>query len=101
MRLYTINKTVSVSSIDINECIINNYRCHSNARCANTVGSYTCKCIPGFHGDGQVSCQRYNVTSRYLKTAQYSQERRAVEIIGIVGSFALVTTFVVLVFIYL
>jgi nidogen (entactin) len=31
------------------------FNCNQNARCElNQKGDYTCKCLPGFHGDGIV-----------------------------------------------
>ena len=36
---------------DIDECDVGN-DCNSNAICSNTNGSYDCKCIAGFLGDG-------------------------------------------------
>ena len=30
--------------------------CHTNANCTNEVGSYSCKCLPGYTGDGIHSC---------------------------------------------
>ena len=36
---------------DVNECDAGN-DCHPNANCANTIGSYTCHCLPGYIGDG-------------------------------------------------
>ncbi|XP_070683739.1 nidogen-1-like [Pempheris klunzingeri] len=35
---------------DVDEC--QQERCHRDASCSNTQGSYTCQCRPGFHGDG-------------------------------------------------
>ncbi|KAI3352670.1 hypothetical protein L3Q82_020124 [Scortum barcoo] len=35
---------------DVDEC--QQDRCHRDASCSNTPGSYTCQCHPGFHGDG-------------------------------------------------
>ncbi|XP_073319461.1 nidogen-1-like isoform X2 [Pagrus major] len=35
---------------DVDEC--QQDRCHRDASCSNTQGSYTCLCHPGFHGDG-------------------------------------------------
>ena len=40
-----------LSCEDIDECDIGN-DCNVNAMCSNTDGSYDCKCIDGFLGDG-------------------------------------------------
>ena len=40
---------------DIDECNGNGNNCHSNAKCTNTDGSYTCTCIAGYSGNG-ISC---------------------------------------------
>lgn len=62
---------------DINECIeyedyaipytTNDVRvehshlCHVKATCFNTIGSFHCKCNPGYYGDG-----KYCVSKKYL-----------------------------------
>lgn len=39
--------------VDINECADGKLnRCHTHARCINTIGSYRCKCKRGFLGNG-------------------------------------------------
>ncbi|XP_074552133.1 nidogen-1-like [Halichoeres trimaculatus] len=35
---------------DVDEC--SHDRCHRDASCTNTEGSFSCQCHPGFHGDG-------------------------------------------------
>ena len=40
------------SSSDINECEGNGHKCDANAKCWNTIGSYTCACKRGYIGDG-------------------------------------------------
>jgi len=37
---------------DINECSSDNGGCDSQAMCANTIGTFTCKCKTGYSGDG-------------------------------------------------
>ena len=44
-----------ISCVDIDECALNLDNCHPQARCTNTVGSFTCSCNGGFTGPG-VSC---------------------------------------------
>ena len=38
--------------IDIDECATGVDNCDSEATCANTVGSFSCTCNRGYHGDG-------------------------------------------------
>lgn len=38
--------------IDVEECESGENVCHANAKCSNTLGSYVCRCIRGFDGDG-------------------------------------------------
>lgn len=35
---------------DVDECQLS--RCHPDAVCYNTPGSFTCQCKPGYQGDG-------------------------------------------------
>ena len=40
--------------VDVDECVSSELNsCHADADCADTVGSYTCKCKEGFFGNGQ------------------------------------------------
>ena len=34
--------------LDVNECKAGTYKCDAQASCSNTIGSYTCKCNPGW-----------------------------------------------------
>ena len=50
--------------VDINECTNGTANCDVNATCTNTTGSFTCKCNPGFTGDGTtctLECKRITV----------------------------------------
>ena len=38
---------------DIDECKGNKNKCHEDAVCKNTIGSYTCQCKNGFKGNGR------------------------------------------------
>jgi len=38
--------------VDIDECAINTAGCNPKATCTNTIGSFTCTCLPGYGGDG-------------------------------------------------
>ena len=40
---------------DVDECDNNNGNCHSQAKCTNTPGSFTCTCLDGYYGDG-ITC---------------------------------------------
>ena len=39
---------------DLNECEKYENLCVENAQCRNTIGSYKCFCLPGYHDDGQL-----------------------------------------------
>ena len=55
--------TILFWSVDINECQVNNGNCSDN--CTNTIGSYACRCSPGFElMDDNATCvgkKRYQV----------------------------------------
>jgi len=39
---------------DVNECATrDSYDCHAEGKCVNTPGSYYCRCVSGFAGDGK------------------------------------------------
>ena len=38
--------------IDIDECSLGTNNCDVNAICTNTIGSFECKCKPGYIGNG-------------------------------------------------
>ena len=43
----------SIVYVDVNECTSNDTNnCDKNARCTNTEGSYSCRCVTGYVGDG-------------------------------------------------
>lgn len=43
---YTIDYVVE----DVNECEINEHKCHSSSQCVNTVGTYECQCLTNYFG---------------------------------------------------
>ena len=43
---------LSFCHADVDECETDLNNCHENAQCANTEGSFTCTCKPGYTGDG-------------------------------------------------
>ena len=41
-----------IQPVDINECELETYPCHSNASCTDTEGTFNCTCNEGFEGNG-------------------------------------------------
>ena len=47
---------------DIDECAsADANKCDANAMCTNTEGSYVCRCVKGFQGDGYMCVGRLNI----------------------------------------
>jgi len=44
---------------DVDECENEENACDDNALCSNTAGSYVCRCIRGFSGDGRTCVGNY------------------------------------------
>lgn len=52
MLTVNIRYMFSLSPLDVDECAVEN-ECDSNALCTNTEGSYVCRCVRGYEGDGK------------------------------------------------
>ena len=50
-------QTLFLLYIDVNECQTGSYSCHAQGQCVNVPGSYSCKCLPGYTGDGKSKCE--------------------------------------------
>merc|ERR1712072_135409 len=48
---------------EVNECRTGAHKCHANAVCTNTIGSYKCSCKAGYQGNG-LSCTDVNECSK-------------------------------------
>ena len=53
-QLRSSGNTAYVPFLDIDECGSRTDDCDANAVCNNTIGSYTCTCVPPYSGNGQV-----------------------------------------------
>ena len=52
-KVVVIYDTINIVYVsDINECLEGDNVCGSNGVCHNTVGSYRCVCVAGFHQVG-------------------------------------------------
>ena len=58
-------------SLDKNECEERS-RCHQNADCVNTPGSFSCRCKKGFEGNGAVECKGVDKSETLLFLRQAS-----------------------------
>ena len=59
----TLLNSIYLSLTDVNECSSeygNFGQCGENAICANTKGSFSCQCPPGFAGSPFSRCQGMN-----------------------------------------
>ena len=57
--------------LDVNECTSATHKCHANADCVNTHGSYNCTCKAGYTGDGRnCSGEINNVNVQIMITRQ-------------------------------
>ena len=45
--------------VDKDECLNGEHNCHENGICTNSAGSFSCRCVAGYEGDG-VSCDNVN-----------------------------------------
>lgn len=57
---------------DLEECTTNTHNCDVNADCANTVGSYSCKCKAGYTGNGH-TCNGKKQTNNQKKLKRIKQ----------------------------
>ena len=48
---------------DIDECRANTHNCSAHAQCYNSLGAYSCECLPGYFGNGR-SCATQEECSR-------------------------------------
>jgi hypothetical protein len=58
-----LNKNILIIS-DIDECSLGIHKCHANAVCINTNGSYRCECLVGYSGDGKMCKGKYVLVSQ-------------------------------------
>jgi hypothetical protein len=61
---------------DWNECIMGIHMCNDDATCVNNPGSYTCRCDPGFTGDGfgpgfSIHTQTYTIGANEVTETTY------------------------------
>ena len=53
VKINFLKMNLKIQIKDVDECIdVATNKCHSKAKCFNLPGTYECKCIEGFEGDG-------------------------------------------------
>ena len=55
-----MTKYVRNHTLDIDECTSDLHNCDNNAECEDSIGSYSCTCIPGYSGDGYICSSKPN-----------------------------------------
>ena len=60
---------------DLDECTTNTHNCDVNEDCANTVGSYSCKCKAGYTGNGH-TCSGKKQTNNQKKLKKSNNEKK-------------------------
>ena len=48
---------ISLICADLDDCQTGSFRCHARAVCVNVSGSYSCRCRPGYVGNGKTVCE--------------------------------------------
>lgn len=66
-----------VSLTDEDECLTGRHRCSHHARCVNAHGSYTCRCVTGYAGDGFSCLKRKSGSSQNGMYFQYKLSKRS------------------------
>ena len=54
-QFYNATKSI-LSFLDFDECKFKTHKCHNDATCMNTNGSFNCHCNTGYTGNG-TNCQ--------------------------------------------
>ena len=50
----------------MDECLAGEYICDVNAICVNTIGSYSCQCLPPYFGDGGTCSRKHQIIVSYI-----------------------------------
>ncbi|XP_078807913.1 nephronectin-like [Oryzias latipes] len=66
----------SVECRDENECLTGSHTCSRHAWCVNMDGSYTCRCLGDFFGDGYTCWPRRIPQSRNIRYFNYKLSKR-------------------------
>ena len=65
---------ITISLIDTDECLDGIDKCHSDAECSDTYGSYLCVCHDGYAGDGY-NCTGTQYRSLHVYTFNHHTQR--------------------------
>ena len=64
--------TSSFASTEVNECLLGQHTCDSNAVCADTFAGFTCTCVDGYSGSGQLrDCEGENLGLLQVNLASF------------------------------